>query len=73
MVNLNECKFGDKLKMRNGEMAVYVGKAPHCVVHFLVASDEELGYAMLYAEGNGVMLYHNTREFDIIGKWEDEV
>ena len=26
MVNLNECKLGDKLKMRNGELAIYVGK-----------------------------------------------
>ena len=26
MVNLNECKLGDKLKMRNGELAIYVGR-----------------------------------------------
>lgn len=70
MINLNECKFGDKLKMRNGETAVYVGKNRHSTIHFLVASDEELGYAMLYAEDNGVMPYHNTREFDIVGRWE---
>lgn len=72
MINLSKCKFGDKLKMRNGEMAVYVGKERHSIIHFLVANNEELGYAMLYAEDNGVMPYHNTREFDIIGRWEDE-
>lgn len=71
MINLNECKFGDKMKMRNGRMAIYVGKAPHCVSHFLVANDEEWGYSMLYAADNGEMPYHNTRGFDVIGKWEE--
>ena len=26
MVNLSECKFGDKLKTRDGRMAVFLGK-----------------------------------------------
>ena len=26
MINLSECKFGDKLKTRNGRMAVFLGK-----------------------------------------------
>lgn len=25
MINLNECKFGDKLKLSNGEMGIYAG------------------------------------------------
>ena len=25
MINWNECKFGDKLKMSNGEMGLYAG------------------------------------------------
>lgn len=57
--------------MRNGKMAVYVGKIPHSASHFLVANDEELGYAMLYAEDNGEMPYFRTRDFDIVGKWEE--
>ena len=28
MINLNECKFGDRLKMRNGGMAIFVGDNP---------------------------------------------
>ena len=36
MVYLSECKFGDRLEMRNGKMAIYVGKEPHCALHFLV-------------------------------------
>ena len=72
MINLNECRFGDRLKMRNGKMAVYVGISAPCTVHFLVANNEEYGYAMLYAEDNGVMVLHKTREFDISSRWEDE-
>ena len=49
MINLNECKFGDRLKMRNGKMAIYVGKEPHCISHFLVMEIIEFGYGMLYA------------------------
>lgn len=71
MINLNECKFGDKLKMRNGKMAIYVGISAPCTIHFLVAYNEEYGYAMLYAEDNGVMPYHRERDFDIVGKWEE--
>lgn len=71
MINLSECKFGDKLKMRNGKMAIYVGKPPHCVAHFLVADSEKYGYHMLYAFDNGVLNYSKERQFDIVGKWED--
>ena len=47
MVNLNECKLGDKLKMRNGELAIYVGRDPRCASHFVVCNSVEYGYAML--------------------------
>lgn len=36
MVNLNECKLGDKLKMRNGELAIYVSIYTRFASHFLV-------------------------------------
>lgn len=72
MINLNECKFGDRLKMHNGEMAIYIGKAPNCVSHLLFANHEEYGYAMLYAADTGVMVLHKTREFDISSRWEDD-
>ena len=72
MINLNECKFGDRLKMRNGKMAIYVGKAPHCISHFLVINSIKFGYGMLYGFDNGVMDNHTERGYDIIGKWEGE-
>ena len=31
MVNLNECKLGDKLKMSNGELAIYMSAETHVV------------------------------------------
>ena len=72
MVKLSECKFGDRLKMRNGKMAIYVGKAPHCISHFLVINSIKFGYGMLYASDNGVMENLTERSYDIVGKWEDE-
>lgn len=72
MINLNECKFGDRLKMRNGKMAIYVGKAPHCASHFLVMDSIKFGYGMLYGLDNGIMENLTERGYDIVGKWEDE-
>ena len=72
MIHLNECKYGDRLKMRNGKMAIYVGKSPHCISHFLVMDSIKFGYGMLYASDNGVMGNLSERSYDIVGKWEDE-
>ena len=72
MVNLNECKLGDKLKMRNGELAIYVGRDPRCVSHFLVCNSVKLGYAMLYANDDGIMANFENRDNDIIGKWTEK-
>ena len=72
MINLSECKFGDRLKMRNGNMAIYVGKAPHCASHFLVCNSVKFGYAMLYANDDGIMANFENRDNDIIGKWTEK-
>ena len=72
MVNLNECKLGDKLKMRNGELAIYVGRDPRCASHFLVCNSVKFGYAMLYANDDGIMVYFDKRDYDIIGKWTEK-
>ena len=72
MVNLNECKLGDKLKMRNGKLAIYVGRDPHCVSHFMVCNSVEFGYAMLYPNDNGIMEHFDERCYDIIGKWTEK-
>ena len=72
MVYLSECKFGDRLEMRNGKMAIYVGKEPYCVSYFSVMDSIKFGYGMLYGLDNGVMGNLTERSYDIIGKWEDE-
>ena len=37
MINLSECKFGDKLKTRDGRMAVFLGKGYEFVQGFACA------------------------------------
>lgn len=73
MVNMNDFKFGDRLKTREGRMAVYVGThRPSTGIHFVVIPDEEYGYGMIYCEDNGRVAYtQNLNQFDIVGKWED--
>ena len=53
-------------------MAIYVGKEPHCILHFLVMESIKFGYGMLYGLDNGVMDNLTERSYDIVGKWEDE-
>ena len=72
MVNLNECKLGDKLKMRNGELAIYVGRDPRCASHLLVCNSVKFGYAMLYANDDGIMEYFDKMDYDIIDKWTEK-
>ena len=72
MVNLNECKLGDKLKMRNGELAIYVGRDPHHVSHFIVFNSVKFWYAMIYANDDGIMEYFENMDNDIIGKWTEK-
>ena len=71
MINLNECKFGDKLKMRNGKLALYIGKAHH----HIIAIDGEIkeGKALVsFYDDYGVCRCRNNKELDIIGRWEGE-
>ena len=77
MINLRECKFGDRLKMRNGKMAIYVGKQQYCFSHYCfshyIVAEQEDGYMMLYADDNGVLSNSSIRDYDIISKYEDPV
>lgn len=71
MLNLNECKFGDKLKMRNGYMAIYVCREPLWESHFVVCNSVECGYTVLYPNDDGIIENFDQRCYDIIGKWDD--
>ena len=47
MVNLNECNFGDRLKMRDRKMAEEMRKEPYCASYFSVMDSIKFGYGML--------------------------
>ena len=75
MVNLSECKFGDKLKTRDGRMALFLGESFGFVRGFACAiEDQKYGYFTVLYRNDGKVLYSIIDEnYDIIGKWEDEI
>ena len=74
MINLSECKFGDKLKTRDGRMALFLGESFGIVRgSTCVIEDEKLGYFTMLYRNDGKVLYGIIDEnYDIIDKWEDE-
>ena len=75
MINLSECKFGDKLKTRDGRMAVFLGESFSVVRGFdCVIEDQKHSYfTMLYRKDGKVSYSFIDEDYDIIGKWEDEI
>ena len=75
MINLNECKFGDKLRTKDGRMAVFLGypkKMPKVLVCAVQGIDNEY-YPMFYSSIGRTYYEQFGGEYDIEGKWEDEV
>lgn len=73
MVNLNECKFGDKLRTRDGRMALFLGDKSQLSDNVCAIKDEALGFLSMFYNDNGTpsnSAYGN--QYDIIGKWENE-
>ena len=76
MVNLSECKFGDKLKTRDGRMALFLGECFECVQEGFVCAikgEENSFYTMFYRQDGKVFDGAFGNKYDIIGKWEDEI
>ena len=75
MVNLSECKFGDRLKMRNGDMAIFVGRNPKYNGYDIVKQDDMMPteYSIMPYEENGDNMHGDLHQYDIIGKWEGEI
>ncbi|MGN0489948.1 hypothetical protein [Ruminococcus sp.] len=74
MTNLNECKFGDRLRTKGGQMAIYLRKSivNHEVYVCAIKNSEYSNFEIKYW-ANGKRYYDNEpSEFDIINKWEDE-
>ena len=75
MINLSECKFGDKLKIRDGRMALFLGKCFEFVQEGFVCAikgEENSFYTMIYRQDGKVFDSAFGNNYDIIGKWEDE-
>lgn len=76
MINLSECKFGDRLRTRDERMAVFLHKSlvvSHNLYICVIEHDERSHLEMKFW-ANGKRYYDNEpSEFDIVGKWEDDV
>lgn len=74
MVNLNECKFGDKLKTRDGRMALFLGEIFVFLKGFVCAiKGEGVEFSTEYYKNDGTVLNSALcSKYDIVGKWEDE-
>ena len=71
MVNLDEYKFGDRLKTRDGRIALFLGKMQESFV-CAIKGEENIFYTMFYRQDGKVFHYAFGNKYDIIGKWEDE-
>lgn len=74
MINLNECKFGDRLKMRNGDIAIFAGRNPKYNGYDIIMQNDMMPseYSMMPYKENGDNMHGSLHQYDIIGKWEDE-
>ena len=75
MINLNECKFGDKLRTRDGRMALFLGIYSTFLNDFacVIKGDKDREFfTMFYRNDGKVVNCAFDSEYDIIGKWEDE-
>ena len=74
MINLSECKFGDKLKKRDGRMALFLGNNLEFVQSFVCAiKGKDNNFSTMFYRPDGKVFYSAFgNKYDIIGKWEDE-
>ena len=75
MINLSECKFGDKLKTRDGRTTLFLGECFEFVQEGFVCAikgEENSFNTMFYRRDGKVFDGAFGNNYDIIGKWEDE-
>ena len=75
MIKLSECKFGYKLRIRDGRMALFLGECFEFVQEGFVCAikgEENSFNTMFYRRGGKVFDGAFGNKYDIIGKWEDE-
>ena len=75
MVNLSECKFGDRLKTRDGRMALFLQRSNVVKYAFSCAIESVTAICMPLYYTDGRRCFYSEHELtglDIVGKWEDE-
>ena len=73
MINLNECKFGDKLRTRDGRMALFLGRQSPSEGILCVIEDRYYGFLSMWYNNNGTPSDSVCGErYDIIGRREDK-
>lgn len=77
MINLNECKFGDRLRTESGKMVVYLGKSAPVPsldgeVYTSCYCAMEYGDSFALAEYDECGWNDKSHSNNIIGKWEDK-
>lgn len=73
MINLNECKFGDKLRTKDGRKALFLGRKSPSEGIICAIEDRCYMFLSMWYNDNGTpsdSVYGG--KYDIIGKWEDE-
>ena len=77
MINLNECKFGDRLKTKDGEMVVFLGIEDYhgfdgvCRTKYYCAMAKDESFVLM--EYNDGERGENDSLPEIVCRWEDEI
>lgn len=73
MINLSECKFGDKLKTRDGRMAVFLEGYEFVQGFACAIKGEENSFSTMFYRPDGKVFYSAFgNKYDIIGKWTEK-
>ena len=77
MINLSKCKFGDRLKTKDGEMVVFLGTEDY---HGLDGVLHEIYYCAMAKDESFVLMEYddggrgeNDSLPEIVCRWEDEI
>ena len=75
MVKLSECKFGDRFKTKGGRMAIFLHKSfiNHEIYICAIERDKYSHLEMKYWSDGKRYFDNEPSEYDIKGKWEDEI
>lgn len=73
MIDLKQCKFGDKLRTRDGRMAVFLNElAANIEIYVCVIKNDEYNLTEMMYRANGKSYYHDeSSEFDITCRWAE--